>query len=86
MIMVRTDKDNLVIEVSDNGAGMSQKYADEIIAGEEVKKSEHDRRHIGIKSIQQRITYLYGEQYGVQIQAQEEAGTTVKLTMPVIKE
>ena len=86
VIMVRTDKDNLVIEVSDNGAGMSQKYADEIIAGEEVKKSEHDRRHIGIKSIQQRITYLYGEQYGVQIQAQEEAGTTVKLTMPVIKE
>ncbi len=86
VIMVRTDKDNLVIEVSDNGAGMSQKYADEIIAGEEVKKSEHDRRHIGIKSIQQRITYLYGEQYGVQIQTQEEAGTTVKLTMPVIKE
>lgn len=86
VMIVRTDEGKLVIEVSDNGAGMSQRYADEIIAGEEVKKSEHDRRHIGIKSIQQRITYLYGEQYGVQIQSEEDAGTTVRLIMPVIRE
>lgn len=86
VILVWSDEDKLVIEVSDNGAGMSQRYADEIIAGVEVKKSEHDRRHIGIKSIQQRLRYLYGEKYGVQIQTQEEAGTTVRLTMPVIKE
>lgn len=86
VIIVWTDGDRLVIEVADNGIGMSQKYADSIIAGEEIKKSEHDRRHIGIKSIQQRITYLYGEQYGVQIQSEEEAGTTVRLIMPIIKE
>lgn len=74
------------MEGSDNGIGMSQKYADELIASREVRKSEHDRRHIGIKSIQQRITYLYGEEYGVQIQAEKRAGTTVRLTLPMIKE
>lgn len=86
VINVRIVENRLVIEVADNGTGMSQKYADTIIASEEIKKSEHDRRHIGIKSIQQRIIYLYGEQYGVQIQSEKEAGTTVRLIMPVIKE
>lgn len=86
VILVWADEDKLVIEVSDNGVGMSQRYADEIIASEEVKKSEHDRRHIGIKSIQQRLRYLYGDKYGVQIKTQEEVGTAVRLTMPVIKE
>lgn len=86
VIIVRIEESRLVIEVADNGTGMSQKYADAVIAGEEIKRSEHDRRHIGIKSIQQRIIYLYGEQYGVQIQSEKEAGTTVRLIMPVIKE
>lgn len=64
---------------------MSQEYADEILAGNEVKKYEQDRRHIGIQSIQQRIRYLYGAEYGMQIKTQENMGTTVRLVMPIIR-
>lgn len=86
VIMVREDSKKLMIEVSDNGTGMSQQYADEILAGREVRKHEQDRKHIGIRSIQQRIHYLYGEHYGIQIHTAEGAGTTVRLTLPMIKE
>lgn len=84
VIMVRAKQDKLIIEVSDNGSGMPQQYADELAAGKEIRESEQDRRHIGIKSIQQRIIYLYGEDYGIQIDSEEQVGTTVRLTLPMI--
>ena len=51
----------------------------------EVWKEESDRRHIGIKSIQQRIRYLYGNEYGISIVTGYGEGTTVKLILPVRK-
>ena len=63
----------------------SQKYADEILESKEVWKEESDRRHIGIKSIQQRIRYLYGNEYGISIVTGYGEGTTVKLILPVRK-
>lgn len=86
VIMVKVDRGRLMIEVSDNGTGMPQQYADEILAGQEVRKHVQDRKHIGIRSIQQRIHYLYGEHYGIQIHTAEGAGTTVRLMLPMIKE
>ncbi|HIU76876.1 MAG TPA: histidine kinase [Candidatus Pelethocola excrementipullorum] len=83
IIVVREEHNDLVIEVSDNGNGMPQAYADKILASKEVRKPESDRRHIGIKSIQQRITYLYGETYGLEIRTMEQAGTTIKLRLPI---
>ena len=85
IIVVRMTKDRLIMEVSDNGNGMSQKYADEILESKEVWKEESDRRHIGIKSIQQRIRYLYGNEYGISIVTGHGEGTTVKLILPVRK-
>lgn len=85
VIIVRIEEEQLWIEVSDNGVGMPQEYADEILISEEVRKDINDRRHIGIKSIQQRITYLYGENYGLAIQSKEGAGTTVQLKLPLKK-
>lgn len=85
VISVRTSQRKLLVDVSDNGRGMSQEYADEILAGNEVKKYEQDRRHIGIQSIQQRIRYLYGAEYDMQIKTQENMGTTVRLVMPIIR-
>ena len=49
VISVRTSQRKLLVDVSDNGRGMSQEYADEILAGNEVKRYEQDRRHIGIR-------------------------------------
>ena len=85
IIIVRMEKEQLWIEVSDNGIGMSQEYADQLLKSEEIRRDINDRRHIGIKSIQQRIMYLYGEGYGLVIQSMTGVGTTVQLRLPLIK-
>ena len=40
---------------------------------------------IGIKNVHERIRLLYGESYGVEIASKLGEGTTVKITLPIIK-
>ncbi|HHY83659.1 MAG TPA: histidine kinase [Clostridiales bacterium] len=41
---------------------------------------------IGLSNISQRIRYHYGENYGLEIDSQNNAGTCVKIRLPIIKE
>lgn len=68
----------LMVEVEDNGVGMSQ---------EEVNRLNEDlnekyvlkEEHIGIRNVNQRIRLLLGDEARIEVQSQENVGTKVTL-------
>lgn len=73
---------NLVCELIDDGVGMMQSKADELLAGQ----PDEDCRSIGIRNVNARIHLLFGEQYGVKIFSEPGHGTSVMTTLPIIRE
>jgi len=75
------NKDHLVIEVIDNGIGMSK------VKLEEIKDNLNDfkmlnRSNIGLSNVNQRITLLYGEEYGISVESEENKGTKITIKIP----
>ena len=85
IILVKQADEKLVIELYDNGKGFDQDVVEQIMEGVNSEKDKNDRSHIGISSIQRRIHYLYGKEYGLQISSSRGEGTIVKVFLPVIK-
>ena len=82
VIAARREGDELVIEVSDNGAGLEQEEADRLLREEKTDEQRRDRAHIGLKSIQKRIRILYGSPYGLELEGAPGSGTAVRLHLP----
>ncbi len=73
--------DRLMISVIDDGVGMSKLKLEEIIESlNDVRVL--DRSHIGLSNVNQRIKLLYGDEYGLHIESEENKGTTVKIELP----
>ena len=49
----------------------------------ETMAENKTRKHIGVENVRDRIHYLYGEGFGMEIQSTQGKGTTVILTLPV---
>lgn len=82
-IMVSRDHSSLVCEIIDNGDGIAGLQSDDVLplsAGH----NKHLFSGIGIKNVHDRITLLYGEDYGVSVISKEGEGTRVKVRLPVI--
>ena len=88
-IMISTNivEDRLEINVMDNGVGMDQASIDAIYAllqGDDPGiKNEYNWQSIGLKNVHDRIRYLYGDEYGIEITSTVGIGTNAKLTMPL---
>ena len=65
--------------VKDEGIGLSKEQLKRFKQGETMAESK-TRKHIGVENVRNRIHYLYGEGFGMEIQGK---GTTVILTLPV---
>lgn len=71
--------DDIVIEVSDNGKGISKDKLAEISAM--LKHQEDGERSFGLRSVHQRLELLYGAPYGITLSS--DAGETiVRLVFP----
>ena len=71
----------LIIEVSDNGNGMTKKQLEEVRNSlKEDSISKHSS--IGMSNIDQRIKLCYGNGYGVNIDSVEGEGTMVTVILP----
>lgn len=68
--------DLLIFEVSDDGMGMSAPQAAQLLSSIQNKGS------FGLYYIDSKIKLYFGEAYGLSISSEENAGTTVKITMP----
>lgn len=80
-VSARIKREKLVIEVEDNGNGMSEKQVEDIFG----KQSEEEANtHIGIKNIYDRIKLIYGDHYGLRIESQIGSGTKVLINLPIV--
>ncbi|HCT90277.1 MAG TPA: hypothetical protein DF613_02670 [Lachnospiraceae bacterium] len=80
---------NLILSVSDNGIGMSEKGLERLRQKLEDKPTftelgQRRRDGIGIKNIHTRIRLYYGEPYGLQVDSRRDAGTTVRILLPLL--
>ncbi len=79
-IIVEND-DLLVIRVIDDGIGMSREKLVEI---RENLNDFHklSRSNIGLNNVNQRIKLLYGTDYGIEVESEENMGTKVTIKLP----
>ena len=72
---------DLLIEVYDNGTGISEKKLHEI--RESLNEDETSLLHIGIRNVHLRSKIHYGEDYGLSIESEEHVYTKVSIRIPI---
>lgn len=73
--------EDLQIEVSDNGIGMSEERIKEVFsAGQSDEKRKMNR--VGLYNVDQRIKLYFGKTYGLSIKSTQGHGTAVTIRMP----
>ena len=81
--------EDIEIYVMDNGIGMDRSASEkiqELLQGDDPGiKNEYNWQSIGMKNIHDRLNYLYGEKYGIQVTSNTNVGTIVSVRMPVIR-
>ncbi len=85
-VSVFTAQNALIIEVRDDGVGMKPEMVVQLLQGGQIYQPESKLRSIGIVNIQDRIRYMYGDDYGVTIQSVVRSGTTITVTLPIQRE
>lgn len=82
-VSIYEEKEGLSILVEDDGVGISEENLERLSRGEEILAGKRERKHIGISNVRDRIRYLYGESYGMEITKREGGGTRVFLHLPL---
>lgn len=81
-IMIYSIDKEIVIEVSDNGQGMSQERLIEI-KNQSYSIYTDKKPHIGLNNIQQRLQFIYGDSQTLEIHSTLGIGTTIIITIPI---
>lgn len=81
-VMIYSQDHDLVIEISDNGRGMSQERL-RLIQENSTDLYRDEKPHIGIDNVRQRIAYLYGERASMQISSELNMGTNIVIILPL---
>lgn len=79
------EKDDVVIQVSDTGVGMSEETRRALLAepGSEDKKNiSTAHTGLGVYAVHQRLRYLFGEGYGLTIESSKGQGTHIRIRIP----
>lgn len=80
-----TIEDNtLVISIQDNGIGIPLSTLSEVLDDKTDEGMYDKNTHLGIKNVNDRIKFYYGEQFGLKISSEEGKGTLVKIFIPAI--
>lgn len=77
-VIARRKGQEVVIEVEDNGVGMTPEKIRQVMEAPEVT----DRPHLGIQNINNRIKLCYGPAWGLQIESTPGKGTRIILRIP----
>ena len=75
------EKEDLFIEVIDNGPGMLAKQVEEINNGT-IRSSRKKGSGIGVRNVQERIRLYFGEGYGLEVESEPDEGTMVRIRIP----
>lgn len=83
-ILVERELDNLRICVADSGIGMDEKTLD--AAKQSMGDTKGGVHSIGMKSIWERLEYLYQDQYVFELYSERGKGTTVLICIPYMEQ
>ena len=72
---------DIIIEVEDNGIGMTAEQCKKIL-----KKERSDSSGIGVKNVNDRLKIYFGDEYGLTIESELDVGTKVTVKIPKISE
>lgn len=84
-IVGNVEGSNMILTISDDGIGISEKEAEKINEVLALQKKPEDFRHFGLFNIQRRIRCAHGEEYGIFISGKQCVGTTVTIKLPIIE-
>ncbi|GIP37869.1 sensor histidine kinase [Paenibacillus sp. J31TS4] len=82
LIRVFGEHEDLLIEVTDNGKGMTQEQMDLLIGAPEQEECQSRFSGMGVRNVQERIVRTYGESYGVKIYSEPGLYTKVEIRFP----
>lgn len=88
-VMVDETEHKLLIDIEDNGIGMSREKVNELndacekvaVSGTEEKSKKGG---IALRNVNRRIKLLFGAEYGLHIFSTENVGTMVRITLPKV--
>jgi sensor histidine kinase YesM len=80
MIRCRTEGEEIVFTVQDDGVGLSPEKLEQI----RNKLEDRHANHIGLNNVHARIKIFFGEAYGLTIDSAPNQGTTVRIRLPKI--
>lgn len=80
--IARVPDDNIKIDITDNGVGMSEETIAQIL-NDENQGSADFFREIGISNVQKRLRYEFGESYGITINSVVGEYTTMSILLPM---
>jgi len=75
----RTQNDCLILEVADDGSGMTKERLDVVRSYLATGKSEG----FGLRTVHQRIQILFGGEYGLTVDSTPDVGTNVAVKIPM---
>lgn len=81
----KSDPDKVVINVSDNGRGISRQQMDELnrkFESDESLREDLGYEHKGLRNLNLRLKYYFGNEYGIRIGTNDKGGMTVRIMIP----
>ncbi|UJF36472.1 histidine kinase [Paenibacillus hexagrammi] len=78
-IIVKVVDERILLQVKDNGVGMSEATMKGILSG--AAKSEKGSG-VGVRNVHERIQLYFGREYGITMESELEEGTTVSVWIP----
>lgn len=89
LIEANISEENIEIMIMDNGSGMDEEALNRLNAlldgNDPGIKNEYHWQSIGLKNVHDRIRFLYGDAFGVQVTSNEGVGTMVRILMKAEK-
>ena len=80
-IEVCREGDELLLEIRDNGLGMTQEQVKNLLS-EKPRVSSRRGSGIGVKNVNERIRLYFGEDYGLEIWSEPDEGTAIRCHLP----
>ncbi|WP_165452132.1 sensor histidine kinase [Paenibacillus thalictri] len=73
-------KDDLLLHITDNGAGMSRAYVNEI--NNKLRQKQEFTGHVGMYNSNRRLALAFGDSYGMTVRSKLGKGTSVTVRLP----
>ncbi len=75
----RVDGEQVILEVADDGCGMSEERLNEVRASLVDSRKEG----FGLRTVHQRIQILFGKEFGLSIESTPDVGTSILVKIPM---